>query len=116
MREAETAGKAARKGRDVPEILAAYPRLFTDEIMSALHLGEETGRLAEVMKKQAEYFREEARRKMRTLAYIAGGGVYAAIALMLIVVIFQIVMSVYIGPINDAQNAVDNPEKWLRGE
>jgi type IV pilus assembly protein PilC len=117
MREAENAAKAARKGDEVPEILAVHgSRLFPDEIISALQLGEETGRLAEVMKKQSDYYREEARRKMRTLAMIAAGLVYVSIAIMIIVIIFKIAMTAYIGPMNDAMNAADDPQKWLQAK
>ena len=117
IREAEPASKAVRKGQEVSEILAGYgPRLFPDEILSALQLGEETGRLAEVMKKQADYYREEARRKMKTLAMIAAGIIYAGIALLIIFIIFKIAMTAYIGPMNEAMNAADNPDAWLRAK
>lgn len=114
--EADHAAKAARKGQDVPSILGGYgPRLFSDEFMGALHVGEDSGRLAEVMHKQAELYRDEARRKMKTLATAAGGAVYAMIGLLLIVMIFKIFMTAYIGPMQDAQRAIDNPDAWMRG-
>jgi type II secretory pathway component PulF len=113
-READPAAKAARRGEDVPSILGGYgPRLFPDEFMSAVHVGEDSGRLAEVMKKQSEFYRDEAKRKMRTLANIAAGLVYAGVGVLLIVMIFKIA-GVYFGALNDAQNAVDNPNEWLR--
>lgn len=115
-REAESVRKAARRGQDVASILGGYgPRLFPDEFMSAVNVGEDSGRLAEVMKQQADYYRDEARRKMKVLAGVAAGAVYAAIGVLLIVVIFKIAMTAYIGPLQDAQNAADNPEQWLRG-
>src|SRR5207237_791312 len=116
VKQAEWASKAARKGQDVPEILGACgPRLFPDEFMASLHVGEDTGRLAEVMKKQAEYYREESRRKIKWLANIAGGLVYAAIGVLMVVMIFKIAMAAYINPLHDAMNAADNPDAWLRG-
>lgn len=115
-REAEFAAKAARKGQDVPEILGGYgPRLFPDEFMSALHVGEDTGRLAEVMKKQAEYYREESRRKLKLLANVAAGLIWLGIVVLLVVVIFKVVITGYINPLNDAIGAADNPDAWLRG-
>jgi type II secretory pathway component PulF len=114
-REAEWAAKTARKGEDIPGILGALgTRLFPDEFMGALHVGEDTGRLAEVMKKQADYYRGEARRKMRTLALIAGGLVYLAIGVLLIVIIFKIALSTIVAPYQDAMNASDDPQKWMR--
>jgi type II secretory pathway component PulF len=115
-READAAAKAARRGQDVASVLGGYgPRLFPDEFMSAVDVGEESGRLAEVMKQQADYYRDEARRKMKVLAGVAAGAVYLAIGVLLIAVIFKIAMTAYIGPLNDAMNAADNPEQWMRG-
>lgn len=115
-REAEFAAKAARKGQDVPEILGGYgPRLFPDEFMASLHVGEDTGRLAEVMKKQAEYYRDESRRKLKVLANVAAGLLWLGIIVLMVVVIFKIAMVAYINPLNDAMNAADNPDAWLRG-
>lgn len=114
-KEAEWAAKTARKGEDIPGILGALgTRLFPDEFMAALHVGEDSGRLAEVMKKQAEYYRDEARRKMRTLALIAGGLVYLGIGVLLVIVIFKIAFSTIVAPYQDAMNAADNPEQWMR--
>ena len=64
-REAEPAAKAARKGEEVavdPRRLrqAALPERLRER---ACRSGEDTGRLAEVMRKQAEYYRDEAKRK-----------------------------------------------------
>ena len=117
VREAEFAAKAARKGQEVLDILGGYgPRLFPDEFMAAVQVGEDTGRLAELMKKQAEYYREESRRKVKVLAVIAGALVYLGIGLLLIGVIFKIAMTAYINPLNDAMGAADNPDAWLRGK
>jgi type II secretory pathway component PulF len=116
-REAEFAAKAARKGEDVPSILGGYgPRLFPDDFLSSVQVGEDSGRLAEVMKKQAAYYREESHRKVKFLAMIAGGLVYLCIGLLMVGVIFKIAMKAYINPLNDAMNAADNPDAWLRGK
>ena len=84
--------------------------------MAAVHVGEEGGRLAEVMKKEAEHYREESRRKIKTLAMIAGGLVYLCIGILLVVMIFKIAMAAYFNPLNDAMNAADNPDAWMRGK
>ncbi len=114
-READWAAKTARKGEDIPGILGALgTRLFPDEFMGSLQVGEDTGRLAEVMKKQSEHYRDEARRKMRTLALVAGGLVYLAIGILLIVIIFKIAFTSVVAPYQDAMNAADDPQKWMR--
>jgi type IV pilus assembly protein PilC len=117
IREAEPVAKAARKGEDVPSILGGYgDRLFPGEFVNVLHIGEDTGQLAEVLRKQAEYYRDEAKRKMRVLSMIAGGAVYAMIGLLLIVMIFQIATTVYLNPLNDAMKAADDPQGWMRAK
>jgi type IV pilus assembly protein PilC len=115
IREAEPVARAARRGQDVPSILGGYgSRLFPSEFVNVLQIGEDTGQTAEVLRKQSLFYREEAQRKMRTLAYIAGGVIWAGIGILLIVMIFKIFMTAYIGPMRDAMNAVDNPQQWMR--
>ncbi len=115
LRHADAAAKKARGGAEVATALAGCgARLFPDEFVDAVQVGETTGQLAEVMEKQAKQYREEAARKLKILTMFAGGAVYAMVGLMIVVMIFKIAMTAYIGPLQDAQNAVDNPEKWLR--
>lgn len=113
---AEPAAGAVKKGGSVQEALEpGRGRLFPDEFLDAVHVGEVTGQLPEVMGKQSVYFRDEASRKMKLLAQIASWAVYAAVGVMLIVMIVRIASVAYLGPMNDAMNAVDDPQKWLRG-
>ncbi|HET6574494.1 MAG TPA: type II secretion system F family protein, partial [Fimbriiglobus sp.] len=115
LRQADAASKRARGGTEIATVLASCGgRLFPDEFLGAVHVGEETGKLAEVMQKQAQIYREEAARKLKVLTMLAGMAVYAMVGLMIIVMIFKIAMTAYIGPMQDAMNAADNPEKWLR--
>jgi len=115
VREAEPAAKAARRGEEVTSILGGYGRrLFPADFINALQVGEETGRLAEVMRKQADYYRDEAKRQMRLLSNIVAGGVYLCIGILLVVMIFKIFMTAYIGPMNDAMKAADDPQGWMR--
>jgi type IV pilus assembly protein PilC len=116
-REAEPAARAARKGEDIPSVLGGYgERLFPGEFVNVLQIGEDTGQLAEVLRKQADYYRDEAKRKLKTLSMIAGGAVYAFVGLLLIVMIFKIVTAAYLNPLNDAMKATDDPQGWLRGK
>jgi type II secretory pathway component PulF len=113
--EGDPAAKAARRGEEVTSILGGYgERLFPGEFVNALQVGEETGRLAEVMRKQAEYYRDEAKRKLKLLSNIVAGGVYLCIGILLIVMIFKIFTAAYLNPMNDAIRAVDDPQGWMR--
>jgi type IV pilus assembly protein PilC len=116
MRHADAAAKQARSGAEVATVLASCgPRLFPDEFLDAVQVGETTGQLAEVMQRQAKFYRDEAGRKLRVLTMFAGLAVYGMVGLLIIVMIFKIAMAAYIGPLQDAQNAVDDPQKWMRG-
>src|SRR5262249_45061569 len=61
--------------------------------------GEESGRLPEVMKQQAEFFEEEAELKLKILTKLSGFGVWAAVATIIIIAIFRIAM-MYLNIIN----------------
>jgi type IV pilus assembly protein PilC len=86
--------KSIRKGAEVHEVLEGFgPKLFPQDYVEAARIGDETGNLAEVMKKQAEFYREEAIRKLRVVSMAASVSVYAGIAIMIIVAIFRLYAS-----------------------
>jgi type IV pilus assembly protein PilC len=115
-RHADLSAKLLRKGEEVSEVLGPLgERLFPSDFMQVVALGEETGNLAELMHKQSKHYAEEAARKMSFLAKLAGGVVYAMIAVFIIVMILNIFLGPVSQPYRDAFDAVDNPEKWLRG-
>jgi type IV pilus assembly protein PilC len=92
---ADRAAKAIRGGQEVADVLAGCgPHLFPADYIDVVVVGEESGQLAEVMKKLADQYREESVRKLKTLTMIAGGAVYAGVGLMVIVVIGRIVMAI----------------------
>ena len=72
-----------------------FPRDFLDIVENA----EEGGRTPEVMEKQAEYYQEESSIRLRVLMRFAGFGVWAAVAILLIVMIFRIFITAYLGPL-----------------
>lgn len=116
LAEGERAAKLARKGKEIVEALSKLgPTLFPDEFVHAVAIGEESGRLAEVMLKEAEIYREESIRGMKLLAKIASGVVYAGISILVIVCIVRIFNTAYMGQIQQGLDAVDDPNKWLRG-
>jgi type IV pilus assembly protein PilC len=101
QQEADRAAKSCRKGREIIEALQELgPTLFPDEFIQAVHVGEESGRLAEVMQKEAVRYRDASVRGMKILTRIVSGLVYAIIAILVIVSIFRVVQTAYIDPVN----------------
>jgi type IV pilus assembly protein PilC len=83
-----------REGKDLAQALAVthlFPQNFLDIIANA----EEGGRVPEVMKHQAEYYEEEARRYLTILTRSASTAVWLIVAGMLIFMIFRIFLSIY---------------------
>lgn len=115
QKEGERAAKLARKGNEIVETLGKLgPTLFPDEFIQAVHVGEESGRLAEVMEKEAKIYQEASIRGMKFLVKIVTGFVYFCIAVLIIVCIFRII-GVYTGQVDEALDIANDPDKWLRG-
>jgi type IV pilus assembly protein PilC len=98
VEQSDLADKGVRGGNDLTVALTRTG-LFPDEFRAVLEVGEESGRLDEVLRQQAEHYDEEAGRRLKALAAVAGYGVWAGIGLVLIVVILRIFMS-YIALLN----------------
>ncbi|HEX4592103.1 MAG TPA: type II secretion system F family protein, partial [Gemmataceae bacterium] len=95
----EDAAAALRRGDDLTTILRAcaiFPQDFLDIVSNA----EEGGRTPEVMEKQAEFYQEESSQKLKILSQVAGLGVWAVVAILMIVAIFRIFFTAY-GPLFD---------------
>ncbi|MEO2087907.1 MAG: type II secretion system F family protein, partial [Gemmataceae bacterium] len=103
LKHGEPAAASVRGGKTIAKTLTRIGGgLFPDEFLDVVQIGESTGQLSEVMARQAEIYGEEASRRIKTLAMIAGGAVYALVGLMLIVLIFRIFQKAYLEPLNDA--------------
>lgn len=101
QQEGDRAAKLCRKGQEIVEALQQLgPHLFPEEFVQAVAIGEESGRLAEVLHKEAEIYREASIRGMKILTRIVSGLVYAIIAILVIVSIFRVVQTAYIDPVN----------------
>ena len=115
QQEGERAAKMSRKGSEIVETLGKLgTHLFPDEFVAAVHVGEESGRLAEVLHKEAEIYREASLRGMKFIVKLITGLVYAIIAILVIVCIFRII-GVYTGQVDQAMDIANDPDKWLRG-
>lgn len=73
-------------------------RPLKEEFLGIVMVGETSGELPESMGRQAEYYREEAERKMQVTARMAGFAVWALVAILIIIAIFRMAM-VYLGAI-----------------
>lgn len=94
-RHADAAARQTRAGTEVSEVLESLPAgLFPAEFVETVQVGELTGKLPEVMAKQARHLRDDAARKLKLLTAIAGGVVYAGVGLMIVVLIFRIALSI----------------------
>ena len=95
LRHAEPTAALVRKGTTIAKALAAAGGgLFPDEFLDQVQIGEEGGQITEVMGRAAERYREEAIRRVKLLAAIAGGVVYALVGLMVLALIVALVASI----------------------
>lgn len=96
MKHADATAGVVRKGKKIAKALAAVGgALFPAEFLDQVQIGEQSGQISEVMARAAEQYREEAIRRTKLLAQIAGYVVYGLVALMVIACIFSIAMSVF---------------------
>lgn len=90
--------QAIRRGDDLVEALGET-RLFPEEFMAALTVGEESGQVPEVMRRLAEQYFEESGRRLSALSTVAAYGVWLLVAAMIVTAIFRIALT-YINEIN----------------
>ncbi len=64
--------------------------LFPQEFVDMIAVGEESGRVPEVMRHQAQHYAEEAQERMTGLSRMITGAVYAAYMVFMAAAIFQI--------------------------
>jgi type II secretory pathway component PulF len=74
---------------------------FPPDFLDALQVGEHSGKLAESMALLSRQYQEQARAALATLTMLAGFAVWAAVALLIIALIFRLFMF-YLGVINEA--------------
>ncbi len=100
------AGAATAKDavRDGEELTVALTRtgLFPEEFGHVIAVGEESGRLTQVLEQQGDQYQEESERRLRVLAQVAGWGVWLVVAGIIILAIFRIFMT-YIGMLDPAR-------------
>lgn len=90
------ADDVAREVKDGSELTDAlgHCRVFPEHFLHALHSGEVSGQVPEVMGRQAEHYQEEASHKLVILNRFATFGVWLFVAGLIIFAIFRIVISI----------------------
>jgi type IV pilus assembly protein PilC len=95
----DSALEQLRRGEDLTAVLRAC-RIFPEEFLDIVSNAEEGGRIPEVMEKQAEYYQEEASRRLTTLTKVAGFLVWLFVAILMVWAIFRIYFQAYLGQID----------------
>jgi type IV pilus assembly protein PilC len=89
---ADTAVAGVRRGGELTQALTKT-RLFPQEFLHVLAVGEESGRLTDVLQQQAEHYQEESSRRMTILTWVAGALVWLIVAVLIVIVVFRIFLS-----------------------
>jgi type IV pilus assembly protein PilC len=92
---AEPVHASLKAGGELTEALSS-PVLFPEEFRHILAVGEESGRLTEVLRHQAEHYEETSRIRLAALTQVASWGVWLFTAILIIVAIIQIFNKVYL--------------------
>jgi type IV pilus assembly protein PilC len=78
-------------------------RLFPEEYLSLVQVGETSGTVPETLERLSPQFEEQARRSLAALAVALGWLVWAIVAIFIIFIIFSVVLK-YVGIINAASS------------
>lgn len=89
---------ALRQGNTISTSLARV-RVFPDQFLSAVAMGEESGRLPEAFRSQADEYDEVARRLLAWLTRLGSWFIWLAVAVVIITCIFRIFTQAYLGNI-----------------
>lgn len=97
--KASEAKQAILQGRDLHSTLADT-RLFQEETIEVVELGEASGKLAETLDKHFRHLKTQVKSSMAKLTYVASAAIWLIIAALLIVIIFR-VFSMYLNGMGD---------------
>ena len=76
--------------------------VFPEAFLHVVAVGEESGRLTEVLEQQGGQYQEESERRLKVLAAVAGWGVWLVVAIIILVAIFRIFLT-YLGMLDPAR-------------
>jgi len=92
------------QGQDIHSALASTG-IFPQELLDNIAVGEESGRLAETMRRLSKEYQERATTAISVLAQAAGYLIWFLVAGLIIMLIFQIFSS-YVGVLHDAAKPI----------
>lgn len=95
---------AVNDGEHLTDALAET-RLFTEEYIHMVDVGETSGTVPETLERLSPRFQEDAQRSLATLAAVLGWLIWALVAAFIIFVVFRIAFW-YLGILNDALNNI----------
>ncbi len=81
--------EALRNGDTLHEALVAA-NIFPDDFLHLVAVGEEGGRVPEIMLTRAKQYEEQAELRLKVLARVAGFGVWLVVAMFIIFLIFRL--------------------------
>lgn len=93
--------QAVREGEDLTFALARCG-VFPQEFLHVVQVGEESGRLTDVLEQQGQQYHEESERRLQILTMAASGAVWLVVAAIIIIAIFRIALT-YIGMLDPAR-------------
>ncbi|MEM8943996.1 MAG: type II secretion system F family protein [Planctomycetota bacterium] len=91
-------------GQDIHSSLAATG-VFPKDLLDSIAVGEESGRLAELMERLSNEYQERAGSAISILAQAAGYLIWLMVAAMIVMLIFQLFSS-YVGVLNQAAQPI----------
>jgi type IV pilus assembly protein PilC len=89
LAQTDTVQNVVRKGDDLTAALRRAG-VFPDEFLEVVAVGVESGRLVDVLERQAGHYAEEAGRRMNRLTSTAAYVLWAVVGLIIIMTIFRI--------------------------
>jgi type IV pilus assembly protein PilC len=92
--ESPVAESAVRAGNDLTLALTRT-RLFPEDFRNIVHVAEESGRLSDVLRHQADHYHEESGRRLSILTSVAGYIVWLFVAALIVIAIFRIALTYF---------------------
>jgi type IV pilus assembly protein PilC len=90
--------KRLESGQELTLTLA-QTGIFPADFQNVVAVAEESGQIAEVMRRQAEHYQEEAERRLTGLTKAAAFLIWLVVAALIAVAIFRIFINVYLAPL-----------------
>jgi type IV pilus assembly protein PilC len=88
-----------KQGNSITTSLQAG-NIFPEKFLGTLAVAEESGKMTEVLRHQAEEYDEEAKRRMGTINQVLGYLVWLTVAALIILAIYRLFTALYLGRIN----------------